>query len=324
MVASGNKSTSKQMAWIKTKRWRTSVTAYGFLSLQIFGLIAFVGGPLIASLIYTFTKWDLVAPEPRWIGLSNWVYLLQDARIPHVLSNTLRFILIGTSSYLILSLLMAVLLNNQRRGTRFFRALFFLPWSLSSIAIGITWTWMLNTRSGPIAQLLRLVGGKSPEFLLDPNYAMPAIALVTTWQGLGYGITLFLAGLQSIPGYLYDSGRVDGANSWQLFRYVTLPLLSPTMLFMTITSFIGAFQLYDAVVIMTGGITFQPPGGPNDSTRTIVLYLYNQMFEYSERVSGLGYAATIAWLLAFLIFAVTFIQWRFSKRWVFYMGLEDS
>jgi len=308
---------------VKTLRQREQITAYGFLALQLIGLAVFVLGPLVASFFYTFVHWDLISP-PEWVGLKNWQYLVSDPRIKKVLWNTIRFIVFGTTSYLGLSLFMAVMLNNSRRGTGLFRTIFFLPWILSPIAVGITWTWVLNTRSGPVSQVFDLVGLQSPEFLLDARYAMPTIALVTTWQGLGYGMTLYLAGLQSIPDILYDAAKVDGANGFQQFRHVTFPLLSPTILFLTVTSLIGAFQLYDIVVMMTGGITYTPPGGPEDSTRTIVLYLYNQMFEYSERISGLGYAATIAWMLAILIFIVTAVQWIFSKKWVFYMGEEKQ
>lgn len=312
--------TTTSMSSIKR---RTQITAYGFLSLQLIGLFVFVGGPLVVSFYYTFTHWDMIKPAPEFVGFNNWLYILQDPRIAHVLGNTIRFILLGTSSFLILSLFLALALNNSRTGTKLFRAIFFLPWVLSPVAVGVAWTWLLNTRSGPIAEAFRLVGARSPEFLLDPNYAMLAIAMVTTWQGIGFGMTLYLSGLQSIPETLYDAAKVDGASGVQQFRFITLPLLSPTLLFLTITSFIGAFQLYDMVVIMTGGVTFTPPGGPNDSTRTIVLYLYNQMFEYRERISGLGYAATIGWLLAIVIFIITAIQWVFSRRWVFYMGSED-
>ena len=303
---------------LERREW---LAAYAFMAPQIIGLIVFVVGPLLVSLYLTFTHWDLVAPAPTWVGLANWRYFFQDARIYTVLWNTVRFILTGTTSFLVLSLLLALLLTRPRRGIGLFRALFFLPFVLSQVAVGVTWRWMFNTQSGPIVQLFGLFGQQSPDWLGDGAYAMTAIAIVTTWQGLGYGLTIYLAGLQGIPGHLTDAARVDGANALQRFRYVTFPLLSPTVLFLTITSLIGAFQLFDPVIVLTdAGASISTAGGPDNSTRTIVLYLYNQMFQYSERVSGLGYAATIAWMLAILIFVVTALQWSVARRWVFYGG----
>lgn len=304
------------------RKWREWGIAYAFMSLQLIGLLVFIGWPLLTSFYYTFTKWDLVSPEPKWVGLDNWIYFFGDIRIGKVLGNTIWFILTGTTSYLIIALFMAVLMNKPRPGIGFFRTLFFLPWVISQVAVGVMWSWMFNTRSGPVAKLFEFLGFQSPNLLLDERYAMLAIAMVTTWQGIGYGMTLYLAGLKSIPMELYDASKVDGARPWSQFRFITLPLLSPTVLFLTITSIIGAFQLYDPVVILTGGATGVAPGGPHDSTRTIVLYMYNQMFQYNERLSGLGYAATIGWLLAALIFVITLVQWWLSKRWVFYSSGE--
>ncbi len=308
---------------ISKQQWNEWLTAYAFLSLQLIGLVVFIGIPLVISFYYTFTHWNLVAPKPTWVGLDNWITFFQDIRITKVYGNTLRFILYGTSSFLVLSLALALVLNTQRKGIGIYRVLFLLPWVLSQVAVGLVWSWMFNTHSGPVALGLSAIGFDAPNMLLDARYAMIAIAIVTTWQGVGYGAILFMSGLKGIPKFLYEAAIVDGANLWQRFRNITLPLLSPTILFLVITSFIGAFQLYDSVIIMTAGGNNTPPGGPKDSTRTIVLYLYNQMFQYSERISGLGYAATIAWTLAVVLFTITLFQWWLSKRWVFYMGEND-
>ena len=302
------------------RRW---LTAYAFMSLQLIGLFVFILGPLLVSLYYTFTKWDLIAPAPKWTGLRNWQHFLGDPRIGQVLGNTIWFILWATSSFLILSLALAVLLNQPRRGTTLFRALFFIPYITSQVAVGLVWSWMFNTRSGPIPVFFRQIGIEIPNLLLDENYAMIAVAAVATWQALGYGVTIYLAGLQGIPGELYDAASVDGSTGWQRFRYVTLPLLSPTILFLTVTSFIAAFQLFDLVIILTGGATGVAPGGPGGTTRTIVLYLYEQTFLFSERISGLGYGATIGWMLAILIFAVTMAQFRFARSTVFFLDDGD-
>jgi multiple sugar transport system permease protein len=307
------------------RRRGESGTALLFLLPQLIGLIAFIGVPLALSLYYSFTKWDLVAPAPTWIGLENWRHLLDDERIPKVLWNTATFILTGTTSFLVFSLIAALVTYRPRRGVALYRALLFLPYVLSQIAVGIVWRWTLNTESGPLDSAIELFGGTGPDWLLDARTSMLSIALVTTWQGLGYGMTLYIASLHGVPEALPEAARIDGANAWQRFRYVTLPMISPTVLFLMVTSLIGALQLFDPVVAMTtSGGSVAAAGGPNDSTRTVVLYMYNQMFNYNERLSGLGYAAAIAWLLALLTFLITAIQGVLSRRWVFYAGEQAA
>lgn len=295
---------------------RERIDALIFLAPQVIGLIVFVVGPLLVSFYYTFTHWNLVAPAPTWVGLRNWKYFFQDPRIGKALLNTLKYICVHVPSFLIGSFLLTLLLDKIKKGISVLRALFFLPWTISAIATGVTWRWMFNSRSGPIAQLIKLFAGNAPNMLLDERYAMLAIAMVATWQMLGYGMMFYLAGLTNIPKQLYEAAKIDGASYWQQTKHITLPLLSQTILFLVVTSLIGSFQLFDLVVIMTGD-TISMAGGPNGSTRTIVLYLYNQMFHYSETNSGLGYASVIAWMLALLIFLITFAQWKLSRRWVY-------
>jgi multiple sugar transport system permease protein len=298
---------------------RRSRTALLFVLPQVVGLLAFTAVPLVASLGYSFTNWDLVAPSPTWVGLDNWTFLLHDGRIPTVLWNTVRFILVGTTTLLVFSLIAALLTFTPRRFVGVYRAALFLPYVLSQIAVGVVWRWMFNTNSGPVARVWELFGGSSPDWLLDPATAMPSIAMVTTWQTIGYGMTLYVAALQGVPVSLLEAATIDGANRWQRFWHVTMPMISPTVFFLTVTSLIGAFQLFDPVVAMTSASAGPATaGGPSNSTRTIVLYMYNQMFNYNEKVSGLGYAAAIAWMLALLIFLITAIQFAVAGRWVHY------
>jgi multiple sugar transport system permease protein len=239
-----------------------------------------------------------------------------------VLWNTVRFILVGTTSFLVFSLVAALLTYTPRRFVGLYRAALFLPYVLSQIAIGVVWRWMFNSQSGPVTNAVELLGIPAPDWLLDPATAMPSIAMVVTWQTIGYGMTLYIAALQGVPTTLLEAATIDGANRWQRFRHVTIPIISPTVFFLTITSLIGAFQLFDPVVAMTGasvgGSGPATAGGPSNSTRTIVLYMYNQMFNYNEPISGLGYAAAIAWMLAMLIFIVTAIQFIVGRRFVYY------
>lgn len=301
---------------------RRTRTAFLFVLPQVIGLLAFTAVPLVASLGYSFTHWNLVAPQPTWVGLDNWRHLLADDRVPTVLWNTARFILVGTTTFLVFSLVAALLTFTPRRFVGVYRAALFLPYVLSQIAVGVVWRWMFNGQSGPISGIWELFGGNSPDWLLDPATAMPAIAMVTTWQTVGYGMTLYISGLQGVPTSLLEAATVDGANRWQRFWHVTVPMISPTIFFLTVTSLIAAFQLFDPVVAMTGAsIGSSGPaaaGGPSNSTRTIVLYMYNQMFNYNEKISGLGYAAAIAWMLTLLIFLITAIQFLLGGRFVHY------
>lgn len=310
---------------ISRLRLREARTAYLFVLPQVLGLVIFIAVPLVASLGYSFTHWNLIAPSPTFVGLANWVDLIHDPRIPAVLINTGKFILLGTSSFLVFSLLAAVITYTPRRFVGLYRAALFLPYVLSQIAVGVVWRWMLNSQTGPVTLGVELFGFNSPDWLLDPATAMLSIALVTTWQGIGYGMTLYLAGLQGVPDSLVEAARIDGANKLQQFFYVVLPLISPTVFFLTVTSLIGALQLFDPVVALTSSSSgISGAGGPDNSTRTIVLYLYNQLFNYSEAKSGIGYAAAIAWMLALLTFVITAAQFLISRRLVFYAGTNPA
>lgn len=311
----------------KRKATRLSVrearTAYLFVLPQVFGLAVFIAIPLVASLGYSFTHWNLIAPAPTFVGFDNWIALVQDPRIPAVLLNTGKFILLGTTSFLFFSLLAALVTYTPRRFVGLYRAALFLPYVLSQIAVGVVWRWMLNSQTGPVTLGVELLGFNSPDWLLDPATAMLSIALVTTWQGIGYGMTLYLAGLQGVPDSLIEAARIDGANKIQQFFHVVLPMISPTVFFLTVTSLIGALQLFDPVIALTSSSAGAAgAGGPDNSTRTIVLYMFNQLFNYSEAKSGIGYAAAIAWMLALLTFAITAVQFLISRRLVFYAGAE--
>lgn len=313
--------TSQRNAQLRrtTRASRESRTALLFVLPQLLGLLLFIALPLVASLGYSFTHWDLIAPSPTFTGLSNWQALISDNRIPAVLWNTVKFIIMGTGSFLVLSLVAALIAYTPRRGVGMYRALLFLPYVMSQIAVGVVWRWMLNSQTGPVTLGVELLGFDSPDWLLDPRSAMFSIAAVTTWQTIGYGMTLYIAGLQGVPVTLLEAAKIDGANLLQRLRHVTLPLISPTVFFLMVTSLIGALQLFDPVVAMTtsnSGVA--TAGGPSNSTRTVVLYMFNQMFNYNESISGLGYAAALGWMLALFTFMITVLQFFVSRRWVHY------
>ena len=286
-----------------------------FLTPLTIGLMVFVAGPIIASLYFTFTKWDLIAPAPTWVGFDNWTYLFTDEHLLQAFGNTLRFILYGTVSFLIAGLVVALLTVKPRRFVGLYRAAFFLPYVLSQVAVGLVWKWIFSTDSGPLTAIAQGVFGLNPQWLQDSKLAMPSIALMTTWQALGYAVTLYIAGINGVPETLLEAARIDGTNAFQRFRYVTLPSMAPTVLFLTITSLIGAFQLYDPVVAMTSSLgSPADAGGPNGSTRSVVLYLYQQMFYAVGGQSGLGYAAAIGWSLALVMLIITAIQFTLFAR----------
>lgn len=306
-------------------RRREALTALVFVAPVVTGLVVFMAVPLAASLGYSFTNWDLVAPAPTFVGWDNWIALFHDPRIGAVIWNTVKFILFGTTSFLIFSLIAALLTYTPRRGVGLYRAALFLPYVLSQIAVGIVWRWMFNSQTGPISLGVELFGVPSPDWLLDPATAMVSIALVTTWQGIGYGMTLYIAALNGVPESLLEAARIDGANAWRRFWSIMLPLISPTVFFLVVTSLIGALQLFDPVVAMTSSSSaVGAAGGPDNSTRTIVLYMYNQMFNLNEQISGFGYAAAIAWMLALLTFAITAVQFLLGRRFVHYEGAEPA
>lgn len=306
-------------------RRREALTALVFVAPVVIGLVLFMGVPLVASLGYSFTHWNLIAPSPTFVGLDNWSSLFTDPRIGAVLWNTVKFILFGTTSFLFFSLIAALLTYTPRRFVGAYRAALFLPYVLSQIAVGIVWRWMFNSQTGPVTLGVELFGLDSPDWLLDPSTAMISIALVTTWQGIGYGMTLYIAALNGVPESLLEAARIDGAGPIRRFWSVMLPLISPTVFFLVVTSMIGALQLFDPVVAMTSASSaVGAAGGPDNSTRTVVLYMYNQMFNLNERISGIGYAAAIAWMLALLTFAITAIQFLIGRRFVHYEGLAPS
>lgn len=306
-------------------RRREALTALVFVSPVVLGLVLFMAVPLGASLGYSFTHWNLIAPTPTFVGLDNWAALFEDPRIGAVIWNTVKFILVGTTSFLLFSLVAALLTFTPRRFVGVYRAALFLPYVLSQIAVGIVWRWMFNSQTGPVTLGVEFFGVDSPDWLLDPATAMISIALVTTWQGIGYGMTLYIAALNGVPASLLEAARIDGAGPLRRFWSVMLPLISPTVFFLVVTSMIGALQLFDPVVAMTSSSSaVGAAGGPDNSTRTIVLYMFNQMFNLNERISGLGYAAAIAWMLALITFAITAIQFLLARRFVYYEGIASS
>jgi len=277
-----------------------------FLLPNLLGFLVFIFWPLIASFGLSFTSWDLLTPI-KWIGLENYKTLISDQVFWKVLWNTIYFTVGNVPVGIILSLFLAIALNQKIKGITIFRAVYFLPVISSTVAVAIVWQWLYNPEFGLMNYLLSLVGIDGPNWLSSTTWAMPAVIITSIWRGLGFNMLLFLAGLQGIPETYYEAAKIDGANWWVLFKNITIPLLSPTTFFVVVISIINSFQVFDQIYIMTAG-------GPARSTSVLVHYLYQNAFQYFK----MGYASAIGYVLFFLVFTVILIQLKRSKNWVVY------
>jgi multiple sugar transport system permease protein len=288
-------------------RRQETIAGYLFLLPNILGFLVFSSIPVLATFTISLLDWDLIR-APRFVGIDNYVKLLtDDAVFRRVLFNTAYFVVGTVPIGVILSLLLALAMNANVRGIAFFRAVFFIPVISASVAVAVMWRWLYNTDFGLINLMLTSVGLKGVPWLSSTAWAMPAVILMAIWKSLGYNMVIFLAGLQSIPAHLHEAAAIDGANGVQRFRHITLPLLAPTTFFVLVISVISSFQVFDLAFVLT-------KGGPGDATNTMVMYIYNQAFQFFH----MGYAASIAWVLFAIIFAITLLQHQLQKRWVHY------
>ncbi len=284
---------------------REMYSAWLFISPWVLGFLFFLALPIGLSVYYSFTAFNVFQP-PRWIGLANVRVLSTDPLFWKALYNTAYYTFISVPLMMIISLGVALLLNSKLPGMRFFRTIFFLPAVLSGVGVALLWLWIFNPDYGLINLLLGYLGIEGPLWLYAPEWAKPAMIIMSLW-GLGGVMVINLAGLQSVPQELFEAARVDGANGWAQFRYVTLPMLSPTLFFNFITLTIGSFQVFTQAYIMTGG-------GPVHSTLFYVLYLFQTAFESLR----MGYASAMAWILFFVIVGVSLFQLAASRRLVYY------
>lgn len=279
---------------------------YWFVSPWIIGFILFGGGPVVASLILSFTDWSLLE-KPSWIGLDNYRTMLQDDVFYVALRNTMYFGLGSVALGVTTSFVLAILLNQKVRGIAFFRTVFYLPSVVAGIATALLWVNILHPDFGMINYFLGLLGVENPPgWLTSEEWAIPALILMSVW-GSGNTIVIYLAGLQGIPPTLYEAATIDGASWWGRFWHVTVPMMSPVIFFNMITGFITSLQAYVLVLVMTDG-------GPANATMLFGLYIYKQAFEFFN----MGYAAALSWALFILIIGVTGVQFRLARRWVYY------
>ena len=288
-----------------------------FLSPWLFGLVVFTALPILASLVLSFTNFNLNHPgDTRFIGLDNygrmWSELLNNGNAGRSLGVTAQFAIMSVPLMICLALGLALLLNQKLLlGKPVFRTLFFMPVMVPLVASTIVWQGYLNGNSGWLAQILRTFGLPSPDWFSDPSWALPGLVFLGTW-GVGNMMLIFLAGLQGIPTELYEAVKIDGGGAWARFRNVTLPMLSPVLFYNILISIIGVSQYFTQAYVLDPGGT----GNPGGSTFFFNLNLYKEGWSYNQ----MGYASALAWLMMAIVVAAALVLFRTSARWVFYAG----
>ncbi len=284
---------------------REGAWAYVFIAPPILGFLVFGLGPIIASFVLSFTRYDiLTAPKP--VGLDNYHRLFtSDYFVGKTLLNT-AFYLLGVPLGMAVALALAWLLDRTSFLRAFFRTVYFVPSVCSGVAIALLWGWIYRPDYGLLDMALRSVGVRSPPaWLADTHLVKPSLVAMGIWSNLGYDVVIFLAALKNVPRNLLEAAELDGANAWQRFRHVTFPAISPTVFFVSVTATIGALQSFDQVFVMTRG-------GPAYASATYMLYVYLRGFQYFD----MGYACAMAWLLGLVILFITWAQFRLARRWV--------
>lgn len=291
---------------LREMTYRDSFWVIIFLGPNLIGFLVFTLWPVIMTFILSLSSYDILSPM-KFIGFQNYRDLFQDTVFLKVFKNTWVYTLTTVPIGVTLSLFLAIALDRSDRGIRFFRGAYFIPVISSMVSIGVVWQWLYNPEFGLINNLLSKIGIDGPMWLTSDKTAMLSLIIVSVWKNLGYNMLLFLAGLQSIERNYYEAAEIDGASWWQQFRNITVPLLTPTTFFVLVMAFIGSFQVFDLVMMMT-------QGGPGRATSVVVHYLYQNAFKFFK----MGYASAMAYVLFAVILAVTGIQMLFQRKWVNY------
>lgn len=293
---------------MKTRyRFNRPWEAYVFLAPWILGLLMFTAIPMILSLYFSFTRYDVFTP-PSWNGLQNYLDMMQDPKVIKSLQVTFTYVLLSVPLQLVFALMLAVILYRDMRGVRVYRAVYYLP-SLfgGSVAIAILWRQLFN-REGVINQLLALFGIQGKNWIATPSTALYTLIVLAVWQ-FGSSMVIFLGGLKQISSQYYEAAQIDGAGKIRTFFYITLPLLTPIVFFNIVMTIINSFQAFTPAYIISGGT-----GSPLDSTLFYTLYLYIKGFQHFS----MGYASALAWVLLLIIGVTTAVMFAIGKTWVYY------
>ncbi|WP_438444076.1 carbohydrate ABC transporter permease [Gorillibacterium sp. sgz5001074] len=299
---------TKRIYW--NKRRREQLAGWIFVAPEVIGMLLLSVVPLAFSLFLSFTEWNLVGglKAIHFIGLDNFVELFHDDKFLKALKNNFIFTAVTVPLGIGLSLLMAAIIQARIHFKEYFKIAFFIPYVCSTVAVAAVWSALFHPSQGPLNQLLMQIGVDSPpKWLVDTTYSLVAIMIIYVWQLLGYQIVIFIAGLSNIPDELYESASIDGATAIQQFRHITMPLLGPTTFFLTITSIISSFKVFDIIKFLTGG-------GPNYASTVLVYQIYEEGFQKFN----MGYAAAMSWVLFLIIVVVSSVTSYFQSRKVHY------
>jgi multiple sugar transport system permease protein len=291
-----------------TMRKREAIMGYIFLTPWIIGFLFLLVGPMLASIVLSLTDYKLLS-SPHWVGLANYERMMADQFVLHSLKVTTTYTLFAVPLGMVCAMAVAVLLNQKIHASGVFRTVFYLPSVISGVAVALVFAWIFNFRFGILNYFLSLVGIDGPNWLGSPRYALWAFVVMSLW-GIGANVVIYLAGLQGVPVALHEAATIDGASAWTRFWKITLPLMTPVILFTLVMGVIGSFQTFTQAYIMTGG-------GPANATLFFLLYLYRNAFNWFE----MGYASALAWLLFMVILILTVICGR-HHPWVYYEGEE--
>jgi multiple sugar transport system permease protein len=307
MVSDSVLKIKKQRTWTRKNRIREAIWGYALITPNFLIILLFTAIPVFISLYMSFTDWNILG-TPHFIRTDNYEQIFVDKVAIETFLNTFYFTVISVPINVMITLFLAVLLNQKIRGITFFRTAFYLPVISASVAVSLMFMWIL-ANNGLLNQMLGSIGLEPVRWLTDPKIALNSVIGVTIWKGLGLNMIIFLAALQDIPKELLEAAAIDGANRIQQFVKITIPLLSPVIFFVTVTGVIGSFQSFDLVYNMT-------KGGPGHATTVIGYYIWRQAFDYMH----MGYGAALAYIVFIAILILTIVQWILRKRWVYSEG----
>ncbi|MFZ4373184.1 MAG: carbohydrate ABC transporter permease [Mycobacterium sp.] len=290
------------MTQVNSRRIRSTLLGYGLLAPSLFGVVCFLLLPMLVVVWLSLHRWDLLGPI-RYVGLANWRSVLTDPSFGNSLLVTCAFIAIVVPTQIVLGLAAAAMLARELPGTGVFRALYVIPWICSPLAVAVLWRWILAPTDGAVSTLL----GRRIEWLTDPGVALPVVSAVTVWTNVGYVALFFLAGILAIPPQIHAAARIDGANSWQRFWRITMPMLRPTFFFVSVTGVVSAAQVFDTVYALTGG-------GPAGRTDLVAHSIYAEAFG----AAAIGRAAVMALVLFVVLVGVTIVQHLYFRRRISY------